>query len=105
MSEKVLYEQVVKAFRDLGFDVIRLAQPRRSMVDLGLPDLYARYARGGRAARFWVEVKTPQGVVSDWQRLWHEAERAAGGEVYVVRSVDQVIQIARRWGVPVQITA
>ncbi len=120
-SEKSLQAQIVQAFLALGFDVTVFGTVRRASIcprchhrvaghmgtqqTAGVGDLYVRYAHAGRTARVWVEVKTPTGVCSADQRAWHDRERAAGGEVVVVRSVDQVIQIAQAWGVPVRVSA
>ncbi len=54
----------------------------------GAPDLLCevRTASGAWAA-VWLEVKTATGALRPDQRRWHEAARADGRHVYIVRSV------------------
>lgn len=96
--EKVVQSRIAKALRDLGFTVNDLTQPRRTMMPLGLPDLYVRHPRFGR---FWVEVKRPGEKPRPTQLAWHEDERACGGTVIVATSVADVLDGLRAAGVPI----
>lgn len=87
--EKDLQRQILTALRSLGFWAGDMSQPRRTMMPVGLPDIYAQHA--GWKIRLWVEVKTPTGRLTHHQRAWHEHERAAGGTVIVARSVSDVV--------------
>ena len=69
------------------------------MITRGVPDLYARSEKYG--IRLWLEVKTPIGRLSPYQEAWHASERAAGGDVVVVRSVSEVITALQQRGVPI----
>ena len=62
----------------------------------GAPDLLCevRTASGVWAA-VWMEVKTLTGALRPDQRRWHEAARADGRHVEVVRSVDHALEIVQ----------
>lgn len=94
--EKAIERDIIGALRDMGFAVTKFSQPRPSMITCGTPDLYASHPRG--SLRVWLEVKRPGQEPTLMQRLWHEAERAAGGAVWVVRSVDDVLDQLRILG-------
>lgn len=53
----------------------------------GAPDLLCEVETPGGWLCVWLEVKTPEGVVEPHQAAWHEAAKAAGRHVTVVRSV------------------
>lgn len=67
LPEKVVYEQCCQLLKLYGFAVYRLAQPRRSMQSLGLPDLYAMHADRGV---LWMECKMDIGKQSPAQRAF-----------------------------------
>lgn len=46
-----------------------------------------------------VEIKDQKGRVSDAQKAWHAALRAAGGQSYIIRDVADLAFLLRRWGV------
>lgn len=60
--------------------------------ELGMADLLAiRYAnplRGWSAAILWLEIKSAKGKVAKHQAEWHAAERARGGEVWIVSNFE-----------------
>jgi len=58
----------------------------------GTPDLLVLMPRG-RAVFF--ELKSPSGRVAGVQLAWHENARLLGHEVYVCRTVDEVIAALR----------
>ncbi|WP_338928368.1 VRR-NUC domain-containing protein [Roseomonas mucosa] len=60
----------------------------------GCPDLLILVH--GRA--YWLEVKAPNGRVSDAQRRAHPRLRAAGSPVEVVYSVEDGLAAVREWG-------
>lgn len=95
--EKQTQREIRRALIGLGFEVNDLTQPRRTMMPPGLPDLYARHPRFGR---FWIEVKSARGYLSNHQRAWHAAERECGGTVLVCWSVDDLLDGLRGAGVP-----
>src|SRR5690348_7072137 len=74
-----------------GFD-----RERKVKYGLGLggPDLIGVLKPSGRLAGF--EVKTPTGRLSPEQKCWHDAVRAAGGFVAVVRSGDEALAALTR---------
>jgi len=90
-SEKEIQSDIRRLLELHGYQVDDMSQPRRSMMPVGLPDLRARHVK--REERFWVEVKRPGNAPTSAQREWHEAEREAGGEVYVVTSAAQMHEI------------
>ena len=83
-TEKAVQRDVKDVLALHGCIVSDLSQPRASMQTPGLPDLYVQDPK--RKRHFWLEVKKEGGRLSGFQKAWHESERAAGGEVYVVRS-------------------
>ncbi len=62
----------------------------------GVPDIEIAYAGVG----WWLEVKSPTGVLSTAQRQVHGALRAAGHHVAVVRSLEQAKAQVAEWGLP-----
>jgi hypothetical protein len=104
VSEKALYESIVKLLRLHRVHVTRLAQARASRVTEGVPDLYLTvpWERVGewapRPCAWWVEVKTRDGVLSEMQLAWHEAAKEAGVNVAVWRSVDDALAWLARVG-------
>ncbi len=86
--EKDVEQDIDAELVRLGFDVTRLSQPRRSMQTEGIPDRYARHV--AKRMRLWIEVKQPGGTVSADQKRWHKTERAAGGDVITVWSVQDL---------------
>lgn len=78
---------------------IRQGARRKSIgVKRGIPDVLV--VAGGRA--LWVELKSPRGSLTPDQKAVHEQLRDAGGEVAVCRSVEQVLDALRSWGVPMR---
>jgi len=98
--EKALQWRIRRALEQLGCEVLDLTQPRRTMLPLGLPDLYVRHE--GWRVRVWMEVKTERGRLSPWQEAWLARERAAGGHAAVVRSVEDAIHALREAGAPIE---
>lgn len=56
---------------------------------VGSPDVFAM--QGG--ILYGIEVKTPKGVLSPYQKHWGELLEKAGGKYVVARSVDEVMAI------------
>ncbi len=64
---------------------------------LGVPDILIVYS--GRA--YWIELKGPRGVLSTAQKRTFPALFAAGCEALTRRSLDEVIDLLRVWGIPI----
>lgn len=83
---------ILRTVRDFlrwhGWFVVRLQQGLGC--HRGLADLVAM--RGGRT--IWVEVKTPAGRLSEDQEKFWASVQMAGGEYRVVRSLDDVKDLA-----------
>ena len=88
--EKAIQADILKELRRLGCYAADMSQPRRSMMPLGLPDIYWRHE--GWGVHGWIEVKAPTGRLTTHQRAWHEGERAAGGNVAVAYSVGDALR-------------
>lgn len=87
-SEKQVMHHVKAVLALHGYFVDDMSQPRRSMMPIGLPDIYARHP--SRRIRLWVECKAGRNKPTEAQEDWHAVERAAGGLVFVVRSGDEM---------------
>jgi hypothetical protein len=85
-SEKAIYEECCELLRVYNFAVYRLAQPRRSMQSLGIPDLYAMH--GNRGA-IWMECKTDVGKQTAYQKSFQNRCISAGVP-YVVGAVPEL---------------
>ena len=96
IRESVIEAAHRKIAQALGWMVVKLMQtapngmPDRIYIS-GHPKHVCRYCNRGRIV--FVEWKRPGGVVSKQQRLRHDQLRAAGAEVYVVRSVDEANRV------------
>jgi len=97
--EKGVEHAVDQALLQFGFDVTRLSQARASKQTPGIPDRYARHPRWG--LRVWIEVKAGTNTLSRHQKAWHTAERAAGGHVLTVWSVEDLTIGLRALGAPI----
>lgn len=103
--EKRVQSAIKRNLKTLGFSVMDLSQPRRSMMPLGLPDLYVRHQ--GWQIRLWIEVKAPNrkkqkaGGLSFEQLTWIRDEREAGGNVCVAYSLDDVLEALKALGAPI----
>jgi hypothetical protein len=64
----------------------------------GGPDILAILPPSGRL--LGVECKTDSGRLAPAQRAWHEAARAAGAAVLVVRSIDELDHHLRELSCP-----
>jgi hypothetical protein len=83
---------IISWLRLNGWDVTKTSLKARAKgATKGTPDLYVR--RGQE--RIWIEVKKPDGVTSEAQVRWHEAERRAGGRVIVAYGTEDVAELAR----------
>ena len=82
MKESSITASILRWLRTLGWAVKLHGSAWQQP---GLPDILAII--DGRTVFF--EVKRPGGVVSAIQRVVHERIRAAGGEVHVVRSLEE----------------
>lgn len=99
-SRVVLPEKQVEARGDrlmatLGFDIVRLSQPRASMVTPGLPD--RRYYHRARKIAVWFEAKREGGKQSFFQQDF-QAMAEACGETYLVGTDDVLVAWCRQQG-------
>ncbi len=72
---------------------------RRGLIGLklGVPDILIIHE--GRA--YWIELKVPGGALSAAQKRTFTALFAAGCEALTRRSLDEVIDLLRLWGIPI----
>ena len=66
-------------------------------VQPGVADLHITLP-GGRS--LWIELKSEKGRLSPAQRAFAEAETAIGAEYKICRSIDDVVDVLGRRGVP-----
>lgn len=100
--EHELQEQMKEVLEWRGFDVTTMSQPKPFLGTPGIPDLYLRHE--DRDLRVWLEVKTPSNPKpSKHQQLWHERERAAGGTVWVCKSLEELARCMRDAGFNIEI--
>ena len=59
----------------------------------GAPDLLVEVQRGSWWVAVWLEVKTETGRVRPEQKAWHDAARRMGRHVFVVRSVQDAVEV------------
>jgi hypothetical protein len=94
-TEKATQHAIKKLFKAAGCQVYSTSQVRRSMVSLGLPDLWVFVPRRKRA--FWFEVKRPAGKLRKEQdefRLRCEAT----GVAYHWGCITEAIVVLQRLG-------
>lgn len=90
VSEDDVEAAIIAWLRFHGWHITKTSAKRHAKgVTAGTPDLYARHVQTKQRA--WIEVKKPDGVVSEAQVRWHEDERASGGIVIVAYSVTDVV--------------
>jgi Holliday junction resolvase len=87
MLESGLQKIIIKKLRACGI----LAMKFDSTSTSGVPDLICI----GPGGVFFIEVKTPRGVVSEIQKDVHREMRAFGAHVYVVRKVEEIEPIVQ----------
>ena len=63
----------------------------------GVPDLCIICLSGGA---YFIEVKTPKGVLSPAQKDTIALLEAAGSDVAIARSIDDAREAFARWGIP-----
>ena len=82
---------------------VRRSGPGRGgfTVQPGIPDQYLQHTTHGH--RVWVEYKLPGGKPRPEQVEWHEAERLAGGAVYVVQQLQDVADLCYLYGIPMEL--
>jgi hypothetical protein len=84
--ESSLQRKIKKALEAQGCWVVKIDPP-----PVGIPDLLVVYAPG---RHFWLEVKTPKGMVSPNQRKFHQyMERKYSEAAHVVRDSKQALDI------------
>lgn len=88
--EREIQADIVRNLERLSFDVSEFSEGRRTNVEPGHPDLYARHSAW--QLRFYIETKTPTGRLSKVQKEWHDRERSAGGVVLVCTSASDALQ-------------
>ena len=106
MSEAQLLRSVLDALRMLpslchalrlnaGATVIQTGETRRMIrgCEPGTPDILVMLD-GGRCV--WLELKTPNGRVTQTQRSWHALAARRGHRVVIVRTVHEAIDAVRR---------
>lgn len=80
-TEKAVEHDGDRLMETLGFEVVRLSQPRRSMVTIGLPD--RRYYHRAKQLATWWEAKRVGGTQSAAQREFQAMVEAVGEEIVV----------------------
>jgi hypothetical protein len=98
-SEKAIEADIIRNLRMLGAFVVKMSQPRRTMVTEGTPDLLILWGR--YQVSLWVEVKRPGGTLRAMQAVWHREAKAAGQHVVIASSTSDVIAALRELGVPI----
>lgn len=98
MSESQLQHAIMVALKKLGFWAIRINSGiaerggrRINLADAGTPDILVLKPYG------FLEVKTPNGIISKAQMDWHYRARRAGIHVDVVRSVAAAVAMVKEW--------
>lgn len=90
MSESDIQRAIIDMLKERGAMVFRMNAGRgrynQHLSPPGTPDLLVVEPH----RRYWVEVKTPTGVVSLDQQAMHEALENYGEEVIVARSIEDV---------------
>ena len=96
-----------------GYEVTKLSQPKAWLGTPGTPDAYVRReavpcgeeCKGdcGVGDRLFVEYKIGKREPTAVQLQWHEREVAAGGQVIVVRSPDDVVAYLAERGINVSL--
>ena len=79
--------------------VLRGMGTRKGMVDMIVCQRYALTPRGYTSLNIGIELKAPKGRVSDDQKRCHAELEAAGWNVFVCRSLDDVIAALQACGV------
>jgi hypothetical protein len=98
--EKTVEAEIITAARRMGFGVAKTSQHAKPQgMSIGIPDLYLRHQAW--QLRTWVEVKRPGEKPTTAQTLWHQAERAAGGNVIVASSVAELVAGLQALGAPI----
>lgn len=62
----------------------------------GIPDLNGCY----QGHEVWLELKAKRGVLSKWQINWARQRRDAGGRVFMVKDLGDIVQFAHWAMVP-----
>jgi hypothetical protein len=91
-SEVEVEREIISWLRFRGWSVTKnsiRAHPKGATP--GTPDLYARHLPTGR--RVWIEVKGPNGVISEDQMRWHAEERAIGGRVIIAYGTEDLSEL------------
>jgi hypothetical protein len=91
-TEKATQHAIKKLFRAAGCQVYSTSQVRRSMVALGLPDLWVFVPR--RKCAFWFEVKRPGGKLRKEQSEFQQ-RCAAAGVPYFWGAMDEAVRVLR----------
>jgi len=93
-------------WRPLRTDPVSDRRRGKGFGEAGMPDyLFLRY-RPGRgcqdeaaiAETLWIEFKSPHGLVSAQQRLWHRIERDRGALTLTIAAVDEFLSWYRHSG-------
>lgn len=87
--EAILLKQTKQYLSVTGWFVTRVHQSLGSQP--GIPDIIA--IKHGRVIA--LELKAPKGKLSDAQVAWAGQWRAHGGECYMVKTLEELIEIAK----------
>lgn len=77
----------------VGSSILQGAKLKAKGYKAGTPDLVIIY----NAGVFWIELKAPEGVLSDEQENVHRLICAAGGHTGMARSLDNVQMLLDYW--------
>jgi hypothetical protein len=102
-TEKAIEAAIIRNLRELGLFVSKNSQPQRVLASAGTPDLTVLSARW--KLHLFVEVKKPGGRVSTAQAVWHREARAAGLNVVVAHSTEEVLEALCALGAPISFHA
>jgi Holliday junction resolvase len=87
-TESQIERDIVQYLRLRGYMVLRTHGPRNRPTEDGIPDLLA-YGEW-KTLPVWIEVKTPEGRISEVQAEMHAALTERGARVIVARSIQDV---------------
>ena len=92
MTEAEIQKAIIKRGKASGYLVIRMnagmGRGHQHLAPAGTPDLFVV---GPNSETLWIEVKTPDGVVSPVQEAMHKDLRARGALVFVARGTEYTV--------------
>lgn len=87
MTEQAIQKQILNYLKHNNWFAYKTIMGNRA----GIPDIYALH--NGR--HIWIEVKRANGRVSKIQNYVHDEMEKQGAEVYVVKSLAELIEILK----------